>query len=136
MKKNRAIFLPAALLVFGAVIIPLLARGSPERVFMGEIGDSQCAFDVHSLTQSHKEMIAMGHAGKTSADCTRYCVRERGGRFVLQVKDKVYKLDDQELAEPYAGSKVRLTGILDEKTDEIHVISIKSIEAHPPKQSN
>ena len=73
--------------------------GGDAKTFVGEIADTQCAMNVHSLNQSHKEMIAMKPELKTDADCARYCVKERGGRFVLQAKDKVYKLDAQVLAE-------------------------------------
>jgi uncharacterized protein DUF5818 len=98
--------------------------GANEKTFVGEIADTQCALNVHSLSQSHKEMIAMKSAGKTEADCARYCVKERGGRFVLQTKDKVYRLDNQELAERNAGLKVRVIGVLDAKSDTITVRSI------------
>jgi hypothetical protein len=63
---------------------------------------------------------------KTEAACARFCVKERGGRYVLQIKDKVYKLDAQELAEKLAGQKVKVVGKLDRKTD---VIAVRSIEA-------
>jgi hypothetical protein len=72
----------------------------------------------------------MGNAGKTSADCTRYCVKERGGKYVLQTKTDVYKLDKQDLAEKDAGLKVKVTGTLDPKTN---VILIGTIEPIPEK---
>jgi hypothetical protein len=71
-------------------------------------------------------MIAMKPEVKTNTDCARFCVKERGGRFVLQTKDKVYKLDAQVLAEQWAGLTVKVIGTLDPKTD---VISVRSIEA-------
>jgi hypothetical protein len=71
-------------------------------------------------------MIGMKPEIKTNADCARFCVKERGGRFVLQTPDKVYKLDAQVLAEQWAGLKVKLVGTLDPKTD---VITVQSIEA-------
>ena len=103
-----------------------LLRGGDEKVYRGEIADTQCALNVHSLSQSHKEMIAMKPEVKTNADCARYCVKERGGRFVLQTPDKVFKLDAQVLAEQWAGLKVKVTGTLDAKTG---VITVQSIEA-------
>lgn len=114
-----------------AAILAILAGGAPlrggdEKVFRGEIADTQCALNVHSLSQSHKEMIAMKPEVKTNADCARYCVKERGGRFVLQTPDKVYKLDAQVLAEEWAGLKVKVTGTLDPKTG---VITVRNIEA-------
>jgi hypothetical protein len=95
-----------------------------DKVFTGEIGDSQCAMNVHSLDKSHLEMLKVKSVGKTAEDCTLYCIRNRGGRFVLQNKGKVYRLDKQELAEGFAGQKVKVTGTLDSKTETIQVRSI------------
>jgi hypothetical protein len=103
--------------------------GGTEASFKGEIADSQCALGVHSLTQSHKEMIGMNPAIKTDAECVRYCVKERGGRFVLLVKQKVYRLDRQDLAGLHAGVKVKIAGTLDPKTDTITVRSIEPVES-------
>lgn len=104
--------------------------GANDKTYDGEIADSQCAFGVHSLHRSHQEMIAMGHAGSTPADCTRYCVNYRGGRYVLETKHDVFKLDNQEMAGQNAGQKVKLVGTLDPKTN---IIQVKSIEPVPSK---
>jgi hypothetical protein len=109
------------------------ARGGNEKTFKGEIADTQCALNVHSLSQSHKEMIEMKPEVKTSADCARYCVKERGGKFVLQTPDKIYKLDAQVLAEQWAGLKVKVTGTLDPKTDVIAVRNIEALTANSGK---
>jgi hypothetical protein len=98
--------------------------GADDKVFTGEIGDTQCSMNVHSFDKSHLEMLKVKSVGKTAADCTLYCVRNRGGRFVLQNKRNVYHLDKQELAEPFAGQKVKVTGTLDPKTETIQVRSI------------
>jgi hypothetical protein len=95
--------------------------GGDEKAFTGEIGDTQCAMNVHSLDKSHKEMLKVKSVGKTPADCTLYCIKNRGGRFVLQNKDKVYRLDKPELVEPYAGQKVRILGTLDLQSETIEV---------------
>ena len=126
-------------LILGAVVLVWmmpcypLARGGDEKTFKGEIADTQCALNVHSLSQSHKEMIEMKPEVKTNADCARYCVKERGGRFVLQTPDKVYRLDAQVLAEQWAGLKVKVVGTLDSKTDTITVRSIESISSSASK---
>jgi hypothetical protein len=112
------------------------ARGGDDKTFKGEIADTQCALNVHSLSQSHKEMIEMKPEVKNNADCARYCVKERGGRFVLQTPDKVYKLDAQVLAEQWAGLKVKVIGSLDPKTDIITVRSIEAISSSPSKTSS
>src|SRR5258708_36219343 len=81
----------------------LLVFGADDKVFTGEIGDSQCAMNVHSLDKSHVEMLKVKSVGKTAADCTLYCIMNRGGRNVLQNNNKDYQLDKQELAEGLYG---------------------------------
>jgi hypothetical protein len=59
-------------------------------------------------------------------------VKERGGRFVLQVKSKVYKLDKQDFDREYSGRKVQITGTLDPKTGTIHVRQVELLAEHAP----
>lgn len=92
-----------------------------EESFKGVIADSQCALNVHSLTKSHKEMLQDKTIGSTPADCVWFCVKQRGGRFVLQNRDKVYKLDDQSLGRNFAAKKVEIFGTLDPQTNTIHI---------------
>jgi hypothetical protein len=95
--------------------------------FRGEISDSQCALNVHSLTKSHEEMLKSksGAAGSTRASCSLYCIEHLGGKFVLAAKGGlVYHLDNQELPRSFVGEKVKLHGILDSKTNVIHVVGI------------
>jgi hypothetical protein len=134
MEKNTRFILGVAALICG-LGISRQARGGNEKTFKGEIADTQCALNVHSLTQSHKEMIGMKPEIKNDADCARFCVKERGGRFVLQTPDKVYKLDAQVLAEQWAGLKVKLVGTLDPKTDMIAVQSIEPLTDNQAKPS-
>lgn len=117
----------------GTTLRVVPGRGADEKTFRGEIADSQCALNVHSLSQSHKEMMEMKPEIKTEADCARYCVKERGGRYVLQSKEKVYKLDAQVLAEEWAGQRVKVTGTLDPKTN---MITVEKIEALAPNAGN
>jgi len=112
-----------------AACMVCFAGGGQERVFIGEIGDSQCALNVHSLSRSHKEMLKKPGVGTSAADCARYCVKNLGGVFVLVVKEKVYKLDNQELAEKNAGVKVKLTGILDPQTNIIAVHTMEPLKS-------
>ena len=123
-KQMYSIFIITTLAA--ATICSAQGHGADEKTFRGEIADSQCALNVHSLSQSHKEMIAMKPEIKTDAECARFCVKERGGKYVLQTKDKVYKLDAQVLAEQWAGQKVKVVGTLDPKTN---VVTVEKIEA-------
>ena len=133
MATNKARTILGAAVLAGLVLNSPLVRGGDEKAFKGEIADTQCALNVHSLTQSHKEMIEMKPEIKTNADCSRYCVKERGGRFVLQAAEKVYKLDAQVLAEQWAGLKVKVTGTLDPKGETITVHNIEALTASPAK---
>ena len=129
MKKSGAVFFIAA--VAGIAFYAAPGWGAGEKTFHGEITDTQCAMNVHSLSQSHKEMMAMKPEIKKNADCARYCVKERGGRYVLQTKDKVYKLDAQILAQEWAGQRVKVVGALDSKSAVITVVKIEAVDASP-----
>jgi hypothetical protein len=122
--KQSTLCLIALNLLCGA---SLSVFSGDDKVFTGEIGDSQCAMNVHSLDKSHQEMLKVKSVGKTAEDCTLYCIRNRGGRYVLQGRNKVYHLDKQELAEGLAGRKVKVTGTLDPKTETIQVRSIDTL---------
>ena len=51
---NRiAVFSAAGML---ALAVAAYAQGGSVRTFHGEVSDSQCALNVHSLTRSHEEM--------------------------------------------------------------------------------
>ena len=101
----------------------------PIETFQGEIADTQCSLNVHSVTRSHKEMIAARSMGQDAASCARYCVRHMGGSFIL-LKNKtiVYRLDNQPKAEALAGEKVRITGTLDKPTNTIYVATITAAQ--------
>jgi hypothetical protein len=127
MKGNKRLRL-AVLCAALAGYVVCMAGADKEQVFKGEVGDSQCALNVHSLSRSHQEMLERKSIGKTSADCARYCVANLGGVFVLQVGDKVYKLDNQDLANQHAGRKVKVIGVLNIPTNTIAVHSMEPIK--------
>jgi hypothetical protein len=91
----------------------------------GEVEDSQCAYNVHSVDHSHDSMIKKGVYGRDARSCTLHCVKDSGGNFVLVVKDEVYRLDSQVQAEQFAGKKVKVTGTLDAKTQTLHVLKME-----------
>lgn len=97
----------------------------------GNWGKAECALKVDSLSQSHKEMMEMKPEINTEADCARFCVNARGGRFVLQAKERVHKLDTQVLGEKWAGQKVKFVGTLDLKTNTIAVETLEAIDPSP-----
>jgi hypothetical protein len=108
---------------FGIALVMLFAvalagAGSAPRVFSGEISDSQCAMNVHSLSRSHEEMIKKKTLGTDPASCARACVR-RGGEWVLRSGNDVYRLQNQVGVDEYAGLRVKVSGSLDAATNTI-----------------
>jgi hypothetical protein len=99
-----------------------------QKVFRGEISDSQCALNIHSLTRSHQEMLKSKSMGGTATSCSLYCIKNLGGEFVLAAGKNVYRLDKQDAVREFAGEKTKITGILDPKTKTIHVEKVESEE--------
>ena len=121
---NRKSILTAIL----AMALCLSATGADKekiKIYSGEIADSQCALNVHSLTRSHEEMLKSKSMGGTSRNCTLYCIQYLGGDFVLSSKNDVFRLDDQDKAKQFAGMKVKITGNMDAKTKMVHVETIE-----------
>ena len=124
---NRKALLWAA----GILALASFAQGQSVRVFRGEISDSQCALNVHSLTRSHQEMLKSKSMGGTSNTCSTYCIEHLGGYLVLSSGNDVYRLDRADLVHGFEGQKVKITGVLDTKLNLIHVQKIE-LEAEKP----
>jgi Protein of unknown function (DUF5818) len=116
------------ILSFMAVLLAFASAGSANSRFRGEISDTQCAMNVHSLSRSHEEMLTKQTIGTDAASCARACVR-RGGEWVLKSGDKVYRLNNQTGIEDFAGQKVEVTGTLDSKTNTIDNTNIEPASA-------
>jgi hypothetical protein len=117
---NRAIIWYA----LGVLVLAGTALGQSPRVFHGEISDSQCALNVHSLTRSHQEMLKSKSMGGTANTCTLYCIEHMGGYLVLAAGKDVYRLDRADLVHGFEGQRVKVTGTLDTKLNLIHVLKI------------
>jgi hypothetical protein len=118
---NRAIIVGlGVVLAFAGV-----AHGQGTRVFRGDVSDSQCALNVHSLTRSHQEMLKSKSMGGTSNTCAVYCIEHLGGSLVLSAGKEVYRLDRPDLVHGFEGQKVKITGTLDPKVNQIHVMKIE-----------
>jgi len=109
------------------LVAVLLAHAGDDKpqTFRGEIGDTQCALNVHSMTRSHTEMLKSKKMGGTPDACASYCVQYLGGDFVLSSKNDVYRLDNQEKVRLFAGQKVKITGTLESKNKTIHIVDIE-----------
>ncbi len=100
----------ASLLMAGALIAG--AADAP-RTFTGVITDSMCGANHSSM-------------GVTpDAKCVRECVKH-GSKYALYDGKNSYVLSDQHTPEKFAGQKVRITGVLYEKTK---ILKAQSIEA-------
>jgi hypothetical protein len=111
--------------IAGVLALASFAQGQSSRVFRGEVSDSQCALNIHSLTRSHQEMLKSKSMGGTSNTCSTYCIEHLGGTLVLSAGKDVYRLDRPDLVHGFEGQKVKVTGTLDTKVNQIHVIKIE-----------
>ena len=109
----------------GILALASMAYGQSARVFHGEVSDSQCALNVHSLTRSHQEMLKSKSMGGTSNTCAVYCIEHLGGYLVLSSGKDVFRLDRADMVHGFEGQKVKITGVLDGKTNQIHVLKIE-----------
>jgi hypothetical protein len=114
------------LLLLLLVCAPATFAQTKSELFTGEIADSSCAYNVHSLSRSHKEMLKSKEWGSTAADCTRRCVNKFGASYVLVHNNDVYRLEQQAMAEKFAGQKVKITGTLEDSSKPIHIESIEA----------
>jgi hypothetical protein len=108
----------------GVLALASLAQGQSPSVFRGEVSDSQCALNVHSLTRSHQEMLKSKSMGGTSNTCAVFCIEHLGGYLVLSAGKNVYRLDRADLVHGFEGHRVRIAGTLDTKLNQIHVLKI------------
>jgi putative hemolysin len=132
--KSTTLFNAVGILLLAAVIggqavrAQTQSQGNNARVYRGEVSDSQCALNVHSLTRSHQEMLKSKAMGGTANTCSLYCIEHLGGDLVLvSGKDgkDVYHLDRPDLIHGFEGQKVKITGLLDSQNTHLHVLKIE-----------
>jgi len=109
----------------GVLALAGAAYGQTSHLYRGEVSDSQCALNVHSLTRSHQEMLKSKSMGGTSNTCSVYCIEHLGGYLVLSAGNNVYRLDRSDLVHGFEGQKVVITGVLDSKLKQIHVLKVE-----------
>jgi hypothetical protein len=88
----------------------LFAAAEPQ-TFTGVITDTTCG-------RSHAMM--KGHSDEA---CVRMCVKG-SGEFALFDGADVLRLSDQKLPAKFAGQRVKVTGVYDQKAKRIKVVSI------------
>jgi hypothetical protein len=123
-------FFSAATILIVAISVQAQSNNpptGPARLFHGEVSDSQCALNIHSLTRSHQEMLKSKSMGGTAATCSQYCIEHLGGDLVLvSGKDgrDVYHLDRPDLVHGFEGQRVKINGVLDSRNARLHVLKI------------
>jgi hypothetical protein len=109
MKLRRiAACLAVAALLAGAS----LTLGGDEVALTGWITDSYCG---------------KNNANADGKDCTLRCYKD-GAKLVLFAKDKLWELDNQELAESHVGHEVKVIGVVDGSTIKVSEIKATTKE--------
>jgi hypothetical protein len=113
--------------IFAVVLLSflVLAADKREQQFTGVISDSQCAFNIHSQTHSHQEMLKMHTMGGSEADCVKTCVKIGGSYVLLTKENRVWQLSDQEAPVKFAARRVVVRGTpsADGKTIDVAAIT-------------
>jgi hypothetical protein len=111
----------------GILVLAAMAHAQTKsaHVFHGEVSDSQCALNVHSLTRSHMEMLKSKSMGGTASTCSNFCIEHLGGELVLASGKDVFRLDRPDLVHGFEGARVKITGMLDAKAGRLHVLKIE-----------
>ena len=88
--------------------------------FVGYIMDSKCA-----TTGSHEPTMKKLGA-RDARECTLKCAND--GSFVLydSITKTVYQLNDQDKPVRFAGGKVKISGLYDERSPTIEIESIET----------
>ena len=102
------------LLILCLLAMASLSAAQAKQTFTGIITDNMCARGDHSQMQM----------GPTDADCTRECISAHGAVYVLYDGKSAYTLSDQQAPARFAAQKVRVSGVLDARTNTIKVDSI------------
>jgi hypothetical protein len=70
-------------------------------------------------------MLKSKSMGGTANTCSVYCIEHLGGYLVLSSGNDVFRLDRADLVHGFEGQKVKISGVLDAKTKQIHVLKIE-----------
>jgi hypothetical protein len=106
-----------SLCCFGLLVGLAAFAQAAEKTWTGKISDNMCGASHTKMAAEHKD------SKMSDRDCTIACVKG-GGKYVFVSSGKVYKIENQDLAQlqEHAGHTVRLTGEM--KGDTITVSKI------------
>ena len=103
-----------AALVLSAILLASTMYAQSSRTYVGVITDTMCGRD-HAMMKVSPE-----------SKCVLECVKSSSSvKFALLEGSNVYTLSDQETPQQFAGRKVKVTGVLYEKTKILKVDSIE-----------
>lgn len=100
-------------ILLAIVLASALAAANQPQTFTGVITDSMCG-------KTHNMMAAR----QTDTKCIAMCVKG-SSQYALYDGNEVLKLSDQKTPAKFAAQRVKVTGILNEKTRTIKVSSIE-----------
>jgi hypothetical protein len=106
-----------SLCCFGLLVGLAAYAKAADQTWTGKISDDMCGASHTKMAAEHKD------SKMSDRECTLACVKG-GGKYVFVSGGKVYKIENQDLAQlqEHAGHTVRLTG--DMKGDTITVSKI------------
>jgi hypothetical protein len=113
--KTTYLAIAAACTIFAASV----PGAEPLKTFTGVVTDTMCGSKPHSNMMKDK----------TEAECVRLCARGPNG-YALFDGTAVMRLSDQTKSAKYAGERVRVTGIYDEKSKTLKVASIEPADGN------
>ena len=103
----------------GLVFAAGLFGAGASKTFTGVITDTMCGSNPHSNMMKDK----------TAAECVRSCARGAYG-YALFDGTTVMKLSDQKTPAKYAGQRVSVTGVYDEKSKVLKIVSMEAAGAN------
>lgn len=116
IESSRRSVGPSVRLALVAMVLSAATSGAAQepRTFTGVVIDELCAVNGHAAMRM----------GPTDAECAKVCAEEHEAPFVLLDGTRVYQLSDQARARDFAGTRVKVVGVLDGASDTIRVASI------------
>jgi hypothetical protein len=99
-------------MLFAVILSAGLLAAAGQQTFTGVITDTMCG-------ANHKPMNVT-----PDSKCVLECVRH-GSKYALLAGNNVYVLSDQQTPEKFAAQKVKVTGVLYEKTKILKVDKIE-----------
>jgi hypothetical protein len=101
-------------LAVNVLVVSAIAAFPAKQTFTGMITDDNCPRADHSQMRM----------GPTDVECAMACIESHGAQYGLYDGGVFYTLSDQRASEKWMAKKVRVVGILDDKTKTIQVDSI------------